>query len=36
MTTQKLFDLWKEVKLGVREQKQVREQIFNTVGEIII
>ena len=34
MTTQTLFTLWKEVMLGKREQKGIREKILTTIGEI--
>lgn len=34
MTTETLFNLWKEVILGKREQKTVREKILKTIGEI--
>ncbi len=36
ITTQTLFELWKDVILKKQEQKDVREKILNTVGEIIV
>jgi hypothetical protein len=36
MTTQTLFDLWKKVILGEKEQKSVREKILNTIGEVSV
>lgn len=34
MTTQTLFDLWKDVMLGKKEQKRVREMMLGTIGEV--
>ena len=36
LTTQTLFDLWKDVMLGKKEQKHVREGILTTIGEVTV